>query len=104
MQIKIFDSILEQFIQSLEKATIAKVLRTIDLLERFGHQLGMPHSKKIGAALFELRVRGQQEIRIFYTFQNNTIVLLHGFIKKSQRIPKRELHTAHQKLLTLDSI
>ncbi len=102
MQIKILNSTLEQFIQSLEKRTIAKVLRTIDLLERFGHELGMPHSKKIRASLFELRVRGQQEVRIFYTFQRNAVVLLHGFIKKSQRIPERGLNTAEQKLASLD--
>lgn len=32
MEIRIFDNQLEKFIQSLEKSTIAKVLRTIDLL------------------------------------------------------------------------
>ncbi|MFA5792579.1 MAG: type II toxin-antitoxin system RelE/ParE family toxin [Candidatus Gracilibacteria bacterium] len=55
----------EKFILKLEKPTIAKVLRTVDLLEKFGNDLGMPHSKKIRHNLFELRVRGGQEVRIF---------------------------------------
>ena len=101
MRIQFFDNSLEQFIKNLEKPTIAKVLRTIDLLERFGHDLGMPHSKKIGDQLFELRIRGKQEIRILFTFHKQAAVLLHGFIKKSQQIPLKEIALARQKLKTL---
>ena len=91
----------EKFIVSLEDSTIAKLLRTIDLLERFGHQLGLPHSRKIGQGLFELRVRGQQEARIFYTFHKGSAILLYGFVKKSQRIPQKELQQAFKKLRDL---
>lgn len=104
MESKALDQALEKFIDDLENSTIAKVVRTIELLERFGFKLGMPHSKKIDARLFELRIKGRQEVRIFYTFHNDCIVLLHGFIKKSNRIPDKELRLAHQKLSTLDSI
>ena len=104
MGIRIFDDSLEKFIHSLEKSTIAKVLRTTDLLEAFGSRLGMPHSKKVGANLFELRVRGNQEVRIFYTFQKTSIILLHGFVKKSQRTPPRELQVAFKKWRTLDRV
>lgn len=92
------DKSIEKFIKSLERKTIAKVLRTIDLLEKFGSHLGMPHSKKIANHLFELRVRGMQEVRIIYSFYKSTIVLLHGFIKKSPKIPQKELRMAKQKL------
>jgi len=74
------------------------------LLEEFGHKLGMPHSKEVNKNLFELRVRGVQEVRILYGFHKNSIVLLHGFIKKSQKIPKREIFTAQQKLRTLTDL
>lgn len=104
MEIRIFDDSVEKFIHSLEKSTIAKVLRTIDLLETFGSRLGMPHSKKVGANLFELRVRGRQEVRIFYTFQETSIILLHGFVKKSKKTPPRELQVALQKWKTLDRV
>ena len=104
MEVKIFDSDLEKFIKSLEKSTIAKVLRTVDLLEFFGNRLSMPHSKKIASDLFELRIRGTQEIRILYTFYKGEVVLLHGFVKKSQRIPKKEIDVAINKLDLLISI
>ena len=102
MKIRIFDNSLEKFIQSLEKSTIAKVLRVIDLLEKFNFKLDLPHSKKISNRLFELRIRGKQEIRIFYTFHKSEIILLSGFIKKSQKIPKKEINIAIQKLKQFD--
>ncbi len=104
MKIKIFDNSLEKFIGKLEKPTIAKVLHTVDLLEQFGCNLQMPHSKKIKNNFFELRVRGQQEVRIFYTFHQQQIILLHGFVKKSQKTPKKEIELALQKLRVLTNI
>lgn len=102
MQVEIFDNSLEKFIEGLEKVTVAKVLRSIDLLEKFGFDLQMPHSKKIKSNLFELRVRGQQEVRIFYTFYRQKGILLHGFIKKSQKIPKKEIDFVLQRMQGLD--
>lgn len=102
MEVIFFNEELEKFVYSLEKQTTAKVLRTIELLGEFGNRLGMPHSRKVATQLFELRVRGAQEIRLFYTFQNNTVILLTGFIKKSNKIPNREIKRALSKLLFID--
>ncbi len=104
MKVQLFDDSIEKFIRSLNKSTIAKVLRTIDLLEEFAFKLGMPHSKKAGKGLFELRIRGTQEVRILYTFYQNSVVLLHGFTKKARQIPKKELKIALQKLKLLTSV
>ena len=104
MEIRILDASLERFIESLEKPTIAKVLRTIDLLEKFGQKLGPPHTKKISTHLFELRISGKQEIRIFYSFHKSQILLLHGFVKKSQKIPQKEIKITLQKLKLLDRV
>ncbi|EKD76734.1 MAG: hypothetical protein ACD_43C00009G0013 [uncultured bacterium] len=98
------DTQVEKFIQQLTKPTIAKVLRMLDLLERFEYRLGMPHSKRVDHNIFELRIRGQQEVRIFYTFHNTTIILFYGFIKKSNSIPKHELKTLYEKFAALDII
>jgi phage-related protein len=104
MKIQFFDNSIEQFILSLEKSNIARTLRMIDLLEEFGYKLGMPHGKKVDKNLFELRISSTQEIRIFYTFHKNIVVLLHGFVKKSQKIPKRELLTALRRLKVLTKL
>lgn len=103
MNIQFFDDKIGKFIHSLEESTVARVLRTIDLLETFGNKLGSPHSKKIGSRLFELRIRGKQGVRIFYTFHGGGIILLRGFIKKSQKIPVKEIRTARDRLNMLDT-
>ena len=95
------DPEIEQFFSLLDKHSAAKTLRTIDLLEEFGYKLSMPHSKKVAEGLFELRIRGKQEIRIFFTFYKGGIYLLCGFVKKSQKIPKGRLENAMLKLKRL---
>lgn len=92
----------DKFFKSLEKPTRSKLLRTLDLLLVFGSTLGLPHSKKLAPDLYELRIRGQQEIRVFYTLSNNQVFLLHGFVKKTQKTPPQELAKAQKLLQTLD--
>ncbi len=105
MQIKFYSDDIEEFIESLQEQTIAKVLRTFDLLEKFGNQLKMPHSKKVGDGLFELRIRGVQEVRFLYMFQKDKIVIvLSGFIKKTNKIPARQLSLAKRRKIEVDEI
>ena len=101
MKVKIADDSVERFLMSLEKKILAKTLRMIDLLEVFGRDLAMPHAKAIKGGVFELRIRGKQEVRLFYVFHKNGAVVVHGFIKKGQKIPPRELRIAQKKRLTL---
>ena len=104
MKVIFFDQSIEKFIKTLDKPTIAKVLRTLDLLERFGNRLSMPYSKCIDTGLFEFRIRGKQHIRILYCFHKNIAVLLHAFVKKDQKIPKKEITIAKKRKSKLESI
>ena len=65
-----------------------------------GPNLGEPHTKAFGDGLFELRLKGAEGIaRIFFCILiGKRIVMLHSFIKKSDRTPKRELDVAHSRL------
>lgn len=84
----------------LPDGLLARYLHLTDLMLEFGANLGMPHTKAIESGLFELRVKGKEGIaRIFYcTKIGQRIVMLHVFIKKSQKTPKRELKLAIQRL------
>jgi phage-related protein len=93
MQIILLDSV-ETFLESLNAKEIAKVIRTIELLEEFGNDLGMPHSRHMSDGLLELRIRGTREIRIFYCFHKKQAVLLHACIKKTQKTLDKELDRA----------
>ena len=100
----VFHSNVERFIRSLQKPTIAKLLHMLDLLEVYGKHLGMPHVKFLENGIWELRVRGRQEVRILFAFVQERVVCLHGYIKKSQRMPRAELETAKQRLRNLTAI
>lgn len=65
-----------------------------------GPNLGEPHTKAMGHGLFELRLKGVEGIaRVFYcTLVGRRIVMLHSFVKKSDRTPPRELDTAMGRL------
>ena len=88
------------FLESLPAKHRAKALRAIDLLEEFGPALREPHAKAIQGetykGLWELRVQfGGDLSRVFYFMAvGDTFVLLHGFAKKTQRTPRKELDTA----------
>lgn len=101
MEIIFFDNSVKKVVANLESGTKAKVFRLTNLLKEFGENLGMPYSKRIEKNLFELRVRGKQEVRIFYTFKEGA-VFLHAFIKKTQKIPIKELKVVRRKLRSID--
>lgn len=66
---------------------------------QIGWPLGMPLIEKIDANLWEVRTKLTDGIaRVLFTVDGNYMVLLHGFIKKSQKIPKHELETALARL------
>jgi len=93
MQIILLDPV-EVFLTSLTDKEIAKTIRTIELLEEFGNNLGMPHSRHMTDGLLELRVRGKREIRLFYCFHKRKIFLVHAYIKKTQKTDEKELRYA----------
>jgi phage-related protein len=95
------DKYVEDFVQTLQPGTIGKFIRSIDLLENYGPKLGMPHSKKLNSDLYELRIRGKEEVRVIYAFKGRKIFLLHTFKKKKQKTPVKELKTAQDRLATL---
>ena len=69
---------------------------------QYGWPLGMPLVRKLDADLWEVRSKLQNRIaRVIFTVEGNTMVLLHGFIKKSQKTPARDLQLAKQRLKAL---
>ncbi|MCS6289439.1 MAG: type II toxin-antitoxin system RelE/ParE family toxin [Nitrospira sp.] len=65
-----------------------------------GPNLGTPHTKAFGGGLFELRLKGAEGIaRVFFcTVVDKRIVMLHSFIKKSDKSPPREREVAEMRM------
>lgn len=78
----------------------ADYLRLSELMAEHGADLRMPHSRAMGGGLFELRPKGIEGIgRVFYCTQvGQVIVVLHSFIKKTQKTPNNELEIAVRRM------
>ncbi len=84
----------KEFMEEQNEEIYTKILRSIKLLREGGPFLKPPDAKKIDRNLYELRIRGQKAVRIFYTKTVAGYFLLHAFKKKTQKIPKKELKIA----------
>ena len=73
-----------------------KILAYIGALARYGTRIGVPYVKHIDGEIWELRPLGN---RIFFFYwKDNKFVLLHHFIKKTQKTPSREIAKAQNNL------
>ncbi len=93
------DSIQEDIL-AMSAGFLARYLRYTERMEVYGPDLGMPHTRAMGDGLFELRLKSQEGIaRVFYcTLIGRKIVMLHQFVKKTDKTPPRELETAWRRM------
>ena len=87
-------------VMSMPAGIVADCVRLTDAMVIHGADLRMPHSRAMGAGLFELRPKGPEGIgRVFYCTQlGRSIVVLHSFVKKTQETPDAELRLARKRL------
>ena len=87
----------EEFFEELDDKTLAKIYKLIERLESEGRLL-FPHARKLEGykGLWEIRLLSKMgAVRIFYVYwERETVLLVSGFVKKSQKTPTRELERA----------
>jgi phage-related protein len=72
---------------------------------QYGWPLGMPLIRKLDRGLWEVRSHIADGIaRVVFTIDGDVMVLLHGFVKKSAKIPVADLRTARQRLAKLRGV
>jgi len=79
-----------------------KIYRHIDLLQDFGLSLGQPYIEKLtGSDVWELRIRHSSNYYriLYFAYSGRKFVLLHAFLKKTDRTPKSELEIAQGRIL-----
>lgn len=82
-------------LRSEDRKAIGEDIKTA----QFGWPIGMPLIRKLEAYLWEIRATIHDGIaRVIFTVVGQTMVLLHGFVKKSQKTPAGDLKTARQRL------
>ena len=83
-----------------DRRTVGEDIKTA----QFGWPIGMPLIRKLASELWEVRSRISNGIsRVMFTVDGQTMVLLHGFQKKSQRTPPADLMTAKRRLAQLQT-
>ena len=85
---------LRQFIESQSEEVQAEYVKIVEQLEKDG-RLVEPFGKKLDKSLFEMRIRRGGQARILYFYQEKEYVVgVHGFVKKTQKTPQKELKQA----------
>ncbi len=91
---------IESEIANMSPGFVARFVRYAERMEIYGPDLGMPHTKAMGDGLFELRLKAGEGIaRVFYcTKSGHQIVMLHQFVKKTDKTPAKELLIARTRM------
>ncbi len=99
-KVTFYSSRVEAEIQALSAGFVARFTRYAERMEIYGPDLGMPHTRPMGEGLFELRLKAAEGIaRVFYcTIVGRRIVMLHQFVKKTEKTPKKEMKIARNRM------
>jgi phage-related protein len=82
-----------------DRRTIGEDIKTA----QYGWPLGLPLIRKMERGLWDVRSNISTGIaRVFFTVKDAMMILLHGFVKKSQKSPPNELDTARRRLNNLE--
>ena len=83
-----------------DRKTVGEAIKTVE----WGWPVGMPVCRPMKAGLYEVRthLHGGRIARVLFCFHGSNMVLLHGFIKTSQKTPKPDLDTARQRQSEVD--
>ena len=95
-----FSEEVEKEILSLPDTLAARYVVLTRRMISIGSNLGPPHTDSFGDSLFELRLKGVEGIaRVFFcTLVGRRIIMLHSFIKKTQKTPLREIEIARKRM------
>lgn len=99
-RIEFFSEIVKNEIMEWPGGILASFTRIAERITEHGPNLGMPYTRAMGDGLFEIRAKGHEGIgrALFCTVVGKRIVILHGFIKKTEQTPPRALDAARRRM------
>lgn len=98
-EIQFFNKRVQSVIEDWPSGIAASFTRITEQITISGPHLGMPYTKAFGDGLFEIRARSAEGIgrAFFCCLVGRRVVILHGFIKKTQATPLKELELARKR-------
>ncbi|NEQ15974.1 type II toxin-antitoxin system RelE/ParE family toxin [Moorena sp. SIO2C4] len=99
-QITFYNEKVEQETLNFPPGILANFLHIAEMVEEFGPMLGKPYTASMGGGLFEIRSKGKEGIgrSLYCMIKGREVIILHSFIKKSQKTPKKELDLAKKRM------
>ena len=100
-----FSARVEAEISKMPAGFVARFIRYAERMEIYGPDLGLPHTRAMGDGLFELRLKAGEGIAraFFCTRVGRRIVVLHHFIKKTEKTPAKELLVARTRMKEIEN-
>jgi phage-related protein len=96
-RVETLDARVDAELEQLEPSLKARFLHICELLETFGpREVGLPHVRFLAEKLWEIRMRGRSGIAraIYVTVADRRIVVVHAFVKKTQKMPRAAIEIA----------
>ncbi len=92
-----------EWLLSLDPEDRREIGKDIQKVE-FGWPIGMPYCRPLGRGLWEVRsdISSGRIARVLFCLKSGEMVLLHGFVKKTQKAPSQEIDLALQRMKELD--
>ena len=99
-QITFYNEKVEEATYAFPDGVLANFIRIAEMIKEFGPALGKPYTAPMGDGLFEIRARGREGIgrSLYCMVKGQEIIILHSFIKKTQKTPKKELELAKRRM------
>ncbi|MCG2714548.1 MAG: type II toxin-antitoxin system RelE/ParE family toxin [Candidatus Omnitrophica bacterium] len=100
------DSPVEDFLDQLDENAKAKITARIEFLGKHWQQVRRPLVDYLEDGLYELRVQfAKDKVRVIYAYMfKNYIVLLHGIIKRSAKVPENDKSIAKQRRINFEKL
>ena len=94
------ESPVEEWLLSIPETALVKITRNMGLLREFNITLKEPYIKPLGDKLYEIRAKDTNGIYrvIYFAYTGQKFVMLHGFTKKTQKTPSKELKLAKKRM------
>jgi phage-related protein len=102
-KVTFFDNKVEAETLGFPAGILANLLHILEMIEKFGPAIGKPHTVPMGKGLYEIRAKGKEGIgrSLFCTVKGKEVIILHSFIKKTQKTPRNEINKARIRIKEL---
>jgi len=99
-KITFYNNKVEDQALSFPPGILANFLHIAEMMEKLGPNLGKPYIGSLGSGLYEIRAKGKEGIgrSLYCTVSGREIVILHSFIKKTQKTPKKDLDLSRKRM------